>query len=369
MLSKLTPVLIAALATAQQQAVVPALAATLPGNAALSLPLRWSEGALQVVVDHALLPPAACAGGITGIRLRRPAFVGEPGYGPLSRTLTVRAGTTQRAAAWMLQFRDQNTPANAQVVFGPTAVQVAASGPLGAGDALGPWLLDLPFTVPIVLPAANDHLFLEIESSDPPFAVASDNWIDAVQFAGGIEGGYAAPLGNGGCGGVAAPRLLWSGAAAPSRSSQAALQLSLGPANALALALVSLDPQARAPGGTFAGFGAGLAGLGLPGCFQWSAPDLLLVGHTSLVGIAAFGFAVPGAPLHAGDRIGVQAAVLDPAANPAGIALSNGVVLVLDQGGVGARASSLFLPGPLTATSRSPWYPFVGLMPVLTVVY
>lgn len=371
---RLVPVLVgfllAAACPAQNTAVVPALLATLPGNAATSMPLRWSQGVMQVVIDHALIPGAACTGGIQGLRLRRPAFFGEPAYGAITRMLTVRAAVTQTEARHLQPYRDRNTPTTVQIVFGPAPVTIAATPAFGRGDALGPELLTIPFAVPIALPNTGDHLYLEFETSDTAMQVDAGNWVDAVQFENGVDAGYDVPVGNGGCGSQAVPMTLqWTGAAAPARGTTAALQMVGAPANSFAVALLSFDPQARAPGGSFFGFGADLGGFGMTGCHQWSALDYWLNLTTSNAGIGQVGFAIPTTNLRPGDRLGVQVAVLDPAANAAGVSMTNGVVLVLDQSGVGNQAASVFYPGPTTPTSLSPWRPYVGLMPVLVLEY
>ncbi|GAB4137909.1 MAG: hypothetical protein Fur0037_03360 [Planctomycetota bacterium] len=358
-----------ALSAAAQSVTVPDLAGTLPGNAAMSMPLRWSQGTLQVILDQSLIP-AAARGGIRGLHLRRPALLGEPPYQALTRTLTVRAGTTRapaRAVQWTLSA---NQPANLQTVFGPAQVQIAPSLGPGPSGVLGAELLAIPFSTPIALPVAGDNLFLEFETTDSGLAVDPGNWVDAVWFTGGADGGYAATAGEGGCGGSTTPTTLrWDSASMPRRGASARLLFESGFPEAFALALVSMSPQTRAPGPSFLGFGADLSSLGLQGCYQWSAPDAVLFGQTTVVGSWQVDFSVPTAHLNAGDRLGVQVAVLAPGANPLGFALSNGVVLVLDQAGVGDHGASVFFPGAATPSSVTPWPPFVGLLPVLVLDY
>lgn len=62
----------------------------------MSLPLRWSEGTLQVRIDDVLLPANFVGKTISGVRLRRPTFLHEPAYPALQRTLTIRAGFDNR---------------------------------------------------------------------------------------------------------------------------------------------------------------------------------------------------------------------------------------------------------------------------------
>src|SRR5688572_26964084 len=109
----------AGFAAAQNRSVIPAACTTLPGNAALSLPLRWSHGTLQVRIDAALLPTGFIGRTISGLRLRRPAFLAEPGYAALQRTLTVRGAFQPETATQLGQSLVGNRPANLGVLFGP----------------------------------------------------------------------------------------------------------------------------------------------------------------------------------------------------------------------------------------------------------
>ncbi|MEI6131184.1 MAG: hypothetical protein WCR59_14045, partial [Planctomycetota bacterium] len=63
----LVPCCLLALLPAQSRTVVPTIAERLPGNAALSLPLRWSQGTLVVSIDAALLPLALTGQAIHGL--------------------------------------------------------------------------------------------------------------------------------------------------------------------------------------------------------------------------------------------------------------------------------------------------------------
>ncbi len=63
-----------------------------------------------------------------------------------------------------------------------------------------------------------------------------------------------------------------------------------------------------------------------------------------------------------GQRIGVQVVAVDPQANPAGLAFSNGVVLIMDTVGFSPGCSTVLFPG---TGNQSPFPPFRGVAPVV----
>ena len=149
----------------------------------------------------------------------------------------------------------------------------------------------------------------------------------------------------------------------PPRSGETAqLALTGAPPLSPAWVLTGLDPQGRAVSGSYLGFGAGLAAFGAPGCFQWTPVDVQLSRTTSLLGTVAVSLPYPSGLWSAGQRIGVQVMVLDPAASAVGVGVSNGVMLVMDRVGVGPQCATVFAPG---AQTMSPWAPWRGLLPVL----
>jgi hypothetical protein len=171
---------------AQASTVVPQVCAALPGNAAVSLPLRWSHGTMQVFVDPELLP-GLLGQTLTGLWLRRPTLPGDGAYAPIQRTLTVRGGFQPFPAAMMVGSVAQNRPANTAVLFGPTAVTTLAAPAPGPTTTVGGDLLHVVFTQP--LPVAAGTLFLEIETGDAPLQVGADHWVDAFWHANGADGG------------------------------------------------------------------------------------------------------------------------------------------------------------------------------------
>lgn len=358
---------------AQARAVVPDVATTLPGNAAISMPLRWSQGFMQVWIAQSLLPTAMAGGTLRGVRLRRPAILGEPSYPAITRTITVRAGFTLQPPTDLGDQRLFNMPSNALVVAGPAPFAVGASAPPVGVPVTGDEFLVIPFSTP--LPVQPGTLCLEFETSDAPLAVGM-HWVDAVSTPGGVDRGYVVAVGDGSCTTRTAPlQLTWTGANGPQRGSSAALRVLGAPPAApngpgsLVLALVGVEPQTHALVGGYFGFGAplGLLDPGLAGCFQWSPLDLVFFGLADAAGGFDIGFPIPVAGTTRGMRVGVQAAFLDPArAGALQFSVSNGVVLQLDTTGLGATCSTAFFPGTLT---RSPWPVDRGLMPVLVLDY
>jgi|SRR5262252_1549134 len=360
-------------ASAQTFTVLPPIAATLPGNAAVSLPLRWSQGTLQLALDAQMLAPLQ-GRTLTGIRMRRPSFVGEPPYAAVQRTIGVRAGFTALLPQNLSSVRSSNWPPASPggpppasdplpYVVPPAAFAVAANAPPAAPQVLGAETIALPFATP--LPVAAGTLLLEFEVTSAAFAV-DGQWLDAA-WTPGADTGYAAQVGDGACTTLAGPlQLQWTGASGPTRGTAASLLLTGAPPNALAFAWLGLDPQAHATGPGFLGFGASLGAISpaLAPCNQWVPIDGQWSGTTTAGGGLAITFALPLAVTAADQRLGVQTAVLDVARPGLPIDVSNGAVLVLDRAGIGPRCATVFFPG---AATQSPWPPYVGLMPVLVV--
>ena len=354
-------------AVAQASATIPAVCETLPGNAAVSLPLRWSQGTMQVRIAANLVPAALVGQSITGLRLRRPTFLFEPAYPALQRTLTVRGGFQPETPAQMTTSLTQNRPLSLATLFGPAPVAVAATPLPGPAASIGADVVRILFTQP--LPVAAGTLFLEIETNDAPFAVAATNWVDAVWFSGGIETGYAVTVGDGSCTTSPTPtELEWNDTVGPQAGALAKFRIegvppTNGTTTGLVMAWMGIDPQ-RAPDAAHLGFGASLAILdpGLAACHQWAPLDVIWVGTTDAAGNYAPTFLLGNVP--PGIRIGVQAAWLDPARTGFPLSFSNGLLMVLNSVGVGAGCATAFFPA---VTTTSPWPPFLGQMPVLAL--
>jgi hypothetical protein len=349
-------------APAQGTAVTPPIGLDLPGNAALSMPARWTQGIMQVLIDHSLLPAALTNQSIHTIRLRRPAFIGEPAYPSLQRTMRVSAGFTTLLAAQLTGNLAANRPASLQVVAGPGVVTLPATAANGPGDALGATLITIALTTP--LPVTQDNLFLEFEALDPPFTASPDHWVDAFWTLNGVDTGLAATVGNGGCGsGAQAPVLNWAGATAPQVGGSAALSLSHAPPQVMAWTLIGFAPQSRPTSAAYFGFGASLAAIGMTGCNQWTPIDGLVTGLTDPGGGNGFSITMPANVVPAGARIGFQMVVLEAGANPAGIAASNGVIVVPGSIGIGPHCTTVMAQG--SSPTQASWPPYQGLMPVL----
>lgn len=356
---------------AQSTAVVPPLCANLPGNAAVAMPLRWSHGTLQVFVDPALLPSGLVGQSLTGLWLRRPTLPGDVAYAPITRTLTVRGGVTATVAASHGGGLAANRPANVATLFGPAAVTSLAAPAPGAATVVGDDLLHIVFTAP--LPVTAGTLFLEFEVGNAPLQISTEHWVDAFWQAGGVEQGYAVPVGDGSCTTHGEPtRVRWTAAGSPAAGGTAAFELAgalptAAGGSGLVLMWAGLDPQARGPGAGFLGFGADLALVdpGLAGCRQWAPLDVSWNGVADAFGKYASTLAIPGSAA-LGLRLCVQGGWIDGARPGLPLSLGNGLVLVLGSAGVGGRCSSVYFPAGATT---SPWPPFVGQMPVLRLEY
>lgn len=356
---------------AQTRVVIPQVATTLPGNAAISMPLRWTHGVMQCCIASSLLPASLAGGNLQGIRMRRPSFLGEPDYPVLSRTLTVRAAFTPSSPSSLSGTRATNVPANLTTVFGPAVVQVAATTQPAGAPWTGSEFLVIPFSPP--LPAAPGSLFLEFETNDQPFRT-SEHWVDAVWMENGVDVGYAVTVGDGSCTTrTDALELRWTAGNAPRRGVDALLRLNGAPSaapigpGALALGWVGVEPQTHALAGDFLGYGAALSALdpALVSCLQWSPLDLVFFGLTDAAGGFDLRFAIPTGVTTAGMRLGAQAGFLDSSRTGVlPLSVSNGVVVQLDTTGVGAQCGSVFFP---YAYPTSPWGVQLGLMPVLAL--
>lgn len=352
-------------ATAQNQSVLPAVCRTLPGNAALSLPFRWSHGILQVRIDSSLLPQGFLGKTISGIRMRRPTFLSEPAYPALQRTMTVRGGFQPALASTMSRDLAGNRPPGIAVLFGPAPVAVAATGGVGVGTTTGAEFVTIPLTTPLLVVAGT--LFLEFESGDAPLAIATTNWVDAVWFPGGAETGYAVTVGDGSCTTRATPsELVWTGATGPQVGGTASLRLTGTLPGTYVYTWFGLAPESRAVGPTYFGWGGSMGALspGLAGCNQWAPLDVSLVGTSDAGGGYSATFPLSSSYAVVGLKIGVQSAWIDLTRPAVPLSISNGVMLVVGNVAVGNHCATAYFPSGVVL---SPWLPYIGQMPVLTL--
>jgi len=361
--------LVANVATAQSTVTIPSVCTTFPGNAAVSLPLRWTQGTMQVCIGENLLPSSLVGQSITGLRLRRPTFLFEPAYPGVVRTLTVRGGFQLGVPTQMSTSLTGNRPTTLLTLFGPAPVTVAPTPLPGNAATVGQDVVQITFVQP--LPVGVGSLFLEFEAGDGPFAVSSTNWVDAVWFEGGQETGYVVTVGDGSCTTRTQPtQLTWNDTVGPQAGAVAKFSIqgvppTNGTTNGLVLTWIGIGPE-RAPDGAHAGFGAPLGALdpSLAACHWWAPLDVAWVGTTDAAGVYQPTFTLGNVP--PGIRLGVQAAWLDPDRPGFSMSFSNGLVMVLNNVGVGAKCATAWFPA--TATT-SPWQPFLGQMPVLTLTY
>ena len=100
----------------QSTATLPPAFETLPGNAGVAMPLRWSKGKLQVFIDPVMMPTGFVGETITGLRLRRSTLEGAHAEDP-RRLPDVRCRAGQR---------DRDTERDAPVALATTAVRAGA---------------------------------------------------------------------------------------------------------------------------------------------------------------------------------------------------------------------------------------------------
>ena len=361
------------LALAQSTATVPPVCEGLPGNAAVAMPLRWSEGTLQVFVDQGLLPPNLVGASLTGLRLRRSVLPGDVAYPALTRTLTVRGGIRLASAAAAGANLAANRPPGVQTLFGPATVQVPATSAPGPATTTGETFVQITFSSPLAVTAGT--LFLEFEVSDAPLTISSGHWVDAVWFEDGVDEGMIVPVGDGSCTSRSEPTALRvTGVGGPVAGGGVGLVVSgVPPTNpftgetGFVIAWAGVDPAGRPAGAGYLGYGASFGAIDptMTACHQWAPLDFSWVGTSDLAGRFSTSFTVPGSAA-IGARLGLQAAWLDPSRPSLPLSLSNGLQLVCSGAGVGTSCSSCFFPGTSTT---SPWGAEIGQMPVLLLDY
>lgn len=360
-------------ALAQSTAAVPPVCETLPGNAAVAMPLRWSEGTLQVFVDPELLPQSFVGETISGLRLRRSVLPGDVAYGALSRTLTVLGGFRVLSATSVGSDRDLNRPNTYQTLFGPAVVHVPATPAPGPGTTVGDEFLQITFSTP--LPVVAGTLFLELQVSDAPLTISSGHWVDAVWFEDGNDDGMVVQVGDGSCTTRSEPTVLkYTDADGPISGTSVNLRVTGAPPTnpftgeaGFVLCWAGVDPETVAPGPTFVGYGGTFGAVDplMASCHQWAPLDFSWFGATDGAGRFSTSFAVPGSA-GVGVRLGLQAAWLDTSRAVVPLSFSNGLQLVCTGAGVENDCSSCFFPG---AATISPWGPQIGQMPVLLLDY
>ena len=368
-----TALFVCSVAMAQSTATVPPVCETLPGNAAVAMPLRWSEGKLQVFMDPVLLPANFVGETITGVRLRRSVLPGAVAYPAISRTLTVRGGFQGPSAAQVVGGYLQNRPAGSQVCFGPAVVSVPAAPAAGPGTTVGDEFVQITFTTP--LPVTAGTMFLEFEVSDPPLSYSSGHWVDAVWFEGGVDQGMAVQVGDGSCTTRTEPTLLtYESADPPVAGTTVDLRVTGAPptntisgSTGFVLCWAGTDPEGRAPDATYVGYGNTFAAADplMAGCHQWAPFDLSWFGATDGAGRFSTTLDIPGSAA-IGFRLGVQAAWLDLSRPVIPLSFSNGLHFVCSGAAVGNHCNSLFFPGTVQV---SPWGPQLGQMPVVVLDY
>lgn len=364
--------LVGAAAHAQNSATVPPAMETLPGNAGMAMPLRWSEGKLQVFIDAPLLPDNFIGETITGLRLRRSVLPGAVAYPAMTRTITVYGAFQGPPAANMIAGWLPNRPTTGyQTLFGPAVVNIPATPAPGPGTTVGEELVQIVFTTP--LPVTAGTLYLEFETTDGPLQVDPGNWVDAVWFGDGVEAGYVTIVGDGSCTTRSQPtELRETSNSDPVAGDTLNLRVTGAPPTVLGqvgfvLCWVGLDPETRAPGPGNLGYGASLGAIDplMVDCFQWAPLDVAWFGPTDGAGAFNTTLDIPAGAV-VGQRLGIQAGWLDTSRPVLPISFSNGLQIVCNSLEIGDRCNSFFFPGDVAV---SPWGPQIGQVPVIILDY
>ncbi|MCA8958241.1 MAG: hypothetical protein KDC87_19345 [Planctomycetes bacterium] len=378
---------------AAQSAVVPPVFAQVRGNDALSLPLRWHEGLLQVHLKSQkgvgrVLPDAMLDTMLKEIRVRRPSFLEEPAYGALTRTFTVRLANTNLPLMSMIADMEANRTAvvSATGANGPTTLttvvqaksfNIAATPKAGYREAVGKDLLQLPFASPFAFKGPD--LFVDWETTSTSTLPDPNGWVDALvlQYTG--DQGIVVTLGQGGCSSVVPssglPMSLEGEGERPAASSKVTLRLR----NALpsATSMLFLGPRPLLPRTSQTGYKVYdpmvgyLTTISRPECHVWTSPLTHLVGATDGAGSQDFALPIPALlPAQYGTLYVLQAAVLDTRASR--LELSNGVGAIVGAVEIQSRASTVMSPKPWVLDSNnqriapvSPWGPMNSSLPIL----
>ncbi len=367
-------------AAAQGLATVPPGFELAPGNGGLSLPARWSQGLMQVLMRQSTLPTAMQHQSLTGIQFRRPSFADEPAYAGKTLSFTLRLASTKmtmnQIRANMQDNRDLVASQSTKVWNPPLAhpltdlTQVAretnlnlpATGPNLPGQGVGQPMINLPFSQPFMFHGPD--LFVEWESDAASFTVDSGNWVDAIYLQNQGDVGLAVNVGYGGCGSVsgagAPPMLLTSQTAHPQLGSNAVIRLENALANTDVFFNVAADSLLdQTLGGSLLDF------LGAPGCYFWVEPLVVLTHSfpsgpssvrlaTGAAGSLNVSLPVPADPTLSGLRVGFQAWMQDPTTNVAQLATSNAVVYFLGSVGLNSDAATVMAYPP---DPSQPWPP------------
>ena len=357
-----TPVSVAA----QTWRAIPAQFQELPANAGLAMPARWTQGKLQTIYDGPAVPLAFTGATLNGVRARRAVFVGD-GAWP-STTIRMRVALASGQNVPDVTGIRTNCDVNRVAAGGLTTVvdampvSIPATARPSAGARVGEDMVVLPFAQPF--PFTGPRLMVEWANLETVFTVADDQWIDSVSLGTQGDAGMAVTVGNGGCGSSALTppmQLVYAGTYGPGFGRTNRLTLTAGLPGAVAAVAVGFDPEVRQPGFDL-GFGASLSVIGLTGCHLWSGADLLLPHTIGTFGDLPVSLVLPALPVWEGSSVGVQVWCVDPAANPLGLAVSNGVVLRMNRVGCGTGMATVLVPGP---GDQSPYGVFFGMAPVL----
>ncbi len=384
--SGLAVLVLAGILTGQGTTVPPAYVDT-RGNDALSLPIRWHQGLLQVLLkshnNGGVVPAEMLKTNLKEVVVRRPAFLGEPAYPALTRTFTVRLASTTLAASALVKDMGQNQKLVAAAGTTLTSVVTAKSFNIAATPAspyrsvVGADLVRVPFSAPYAF--AGPDLFVEWKTTSTDLLPSTLGWVDALVLDKSGDHGIAVTLGQGGCSsltpGSGLPMTLEADGQAVKSNSSVILHWRNAHPKVPALLMAGpklLDP--RKSSGPFKVYSPVLSFLRQfvrPGCHFWTEP--LFASGTVIGGAGSLDSTLAVPQITAADlgfRYVLQGAVLP--ANGAPAELTNGLAVFAGSAGVRDWAGMVLSPVPeakdstgKTIPPTSPWPVFQSSLPVL----
>ena len=365
---------------AQGGSVLPAGYEKLPGNGAFSLPLRWHEGLMQVLLRSdkpgGVVPQVMLGKSLKSMSVRRPSFFGEPAYGGLTRTFTVRLASTQIQISSLARDMGANRT-TVEAATGATKLtavvtakqfNIPATAAAAYTDAVGKDLVTVPFATPY--PFKGPDLFIDWETTSSNKVPDKNVWVDSLVFTFGGDFGVVLTLGQGGCSSVkprsGLPMSLQGNGATPAANSTITLQLT----NAL--------PDAESV--LFYGPNLFLKSTGIRpyptyrparrGCHVWTDPFLYGTGRTDSQGRLDYKVTIPALTQKLFGKVFVFQALVED--RKGGYQeLSNGVAVLPGSSRVRDWGSTVLCPWTYELNSQnqkipptSPWNPFPHSLPV-----
>jgi hypothetical protein len=214
-----------------------------------------------------------------------------------------------------------NLPGDVSIVFPLGVVNLPPAPPFGAFAEVGPDAIIFPFTAPKLY--VGPHLFIEVVNNQPPAATVQ-YWVDSLDNNSTRRpAGHNTLRGEFGCGVGTLPTALRMQNNLSNNALGTTTGYTLSAATASTPFLFTIGFQLDRPYGLPAPFD--LAPIGASGCPFWNSLEVITIGSTTASGMGMMLVAWPTDPSIAGVEVGLQALVISPGYNAAGLTTSNGV--------------------------------------------